>query len=70
MIEKYKLLANENYFSGVIKMLGEKGVFLFKDAGVVYQKQNGKLTGTREELDKVKDLVSPEFFDQNFTIKK
>ncbi len=70
MTVKDKIKANENYFSNVINILGEKGVFLFKDAGVVYQKQNGKLTGTREELDKVKNLVSPEFFDQNFTIKK
>jgi len=66
MTREQKIKANENYFSSVLNMLAEKGVYCFKDHGAIYKKKDGKLTSSPENIEKVKDLVSPEFLKEYF----
>jgi hypothetical protein len=67
MTLEQKIKQNEIFFSNVILTLKENGIYGFPDAGSVFIKKDGKLSGTPKDLDTVKHLVSPEFFLRYFT---
>lgn len=65
-MEEYKIKANERFFEQVIACLKENGVWGWPDQLEFFTKKNGKLVGINRALTKVKGIVSPEFFTQNF----
>jgi hypothetical protein len=67
MTREQKLKANENYFSSVLNMLPENGVYCFKAEAAIFKKKNGKLTSSPENIDKVQGLVTPEFLKEYFS---
>lgn len=61
-----QIAQNESFFKSVLNSVKEGGIFIYPDAGAVFKKVAGKLTGTQDELTKVKDLVTPEFLKNHF----
>ena len=67
MTLEQKIKQNEIFFINVISTLNENGVYGFPNAGSMFIKKDGKLSGTVKDLETVKHLVSPEFFQRYFT---
>ena len=69
MTLEQKIKQNEIFFKNVISTLNENGVYGFPNAGSMFIKKDGKLSGTVKDLETVKHLVSPEFFQRYFTTR-
>jgi len=66
-MEKNKLEINEKWLSNIIKTLNEGGVWMWKDAGLIYKKKDGKLTCTEEGQKEMSEIVGKEFLTKNFS---
>ena len=64
-----KIKENEKYFTDVLNMLNEGGVFGWKDLGEVLIKRNGKLECKQKAYNKAKEITSKNFFENNFILK-
>ena len=69
MTLEQKIKQNEIFFMNVISTLNENGVYGFPNAGSMFIKKDGKLSGTVKDLETVKHLVSTEFFLRYFTTR-
>ena len=67
--EEEKIRANEIYFSNLINILGEGGMFGWKSEGEVLVKRNGKLVCPKKSYHKAMNIVSESFFENNFELK-
>ncbi len=65
-----QIKANEQYFTNVINTLAEGGVFGWKDMGEALIKRGNKLQCSQRVLDKTKEIVSKEYFEKHFELKK
>lgn len=68
-MEQYQIEANEKFFKKVIQYLKEGGVYAYPDAMETYTKEGGFLVGNAIALLKVKELVSPAFYNEYFKLK-
>lgn len=69
-LTKQQITENEMYFSNVLNTLAEGGVFGWKDLNEVLVKRNGKLVCPQKAYDTAKDILSAEFFKNNFELNK
>lgn len=65
-----QIKANEQYFTNVINTLAEGGVFGWKDMGEALIKRENKLQCSQRVLDKAKEIVSKEYLEKHFELKK
>ena len=68
-MEKYKIEANEAYFTQILSTLNEGGVYGFVAARQFFIKKGDKLTGSAEALSCVRDIVSEPFFKKHFALR-
>lgn len=68
-MEKFKIEANEEFFTQVLRFVKEGGVYGWPDAQEVFTKRNGKLVGSAVGINKVREIVSEEFFTKTFEVK-
>jgi hypothetical protein len=68
-MEQYQIEANEHFFKKVIQYLKEGGVYAYPDAMETYTKEGAFLVGNAIALLKVKELVSPAFYNKYFNLK-
>ena len=64
----YQLEANEAFFTSIITLLSEGGVYIWKDQMEIFKKRGNHLSATIQALAKVKPIVSDEFLCKNFRI--
>lgn len=66
-----KVKDNESFFEMVLKNMKENACmcYPYDDNMVVFQKLDGIFVGDHENYNRVKELVSPEFLQQNFKLK-
>lgn len=69
LTEEQKKRENEKFFSSVINNLREGGKYCFPSGMAIYTKRGNKLYGTLRDLEKVRHLVSPEYFKENFSME-
>jgi len=69
-MEKYKIEANEEFFTNVIRVLREGGAWGWPDAAVLFTKQGDKLVGNEIANREAKKIVSEEFFNKHFEVLK
>lgn len=69
-MEKFKIEANEEFFTNVIHVLREGGVWGWPDAAVLFTKQGEKLVGNEIANREAKKIVSEEFFNKHFETLK
>lgn len=67
-LTKQQIKDNEKYFSNVIDTLSEGGVFGWKDLAEVLVKKNNKLVCKQRAYDKLKEITSKEYFENNFIL--
>ena len=65
-MEKYKIEANEQFFLQVLRFVKEGGVYGWPAEAEVFTKKNGKLVGSPASINKVRGIVSEEFFTKTF----
>ena len=65
-----KFRDNEIYFTNILNLLNEGGVFGWKDLGEVLIKRNGKLECKQKAYNKAKEITSKDFFDDFFKLSK
>ena len=66
----YQIQGNEDYFSRLLKMLKEGGAYGFVVIGEVLVKKGRKFQCSERALGFLKGLVSEQFFENNFELKK
>jgi len=59
---------NERYFNNVLSTLNEGGVFGWKDLGEVLVKRNSKFECKQKAYDKLKEITSKNYFENNFIL--
>ena len=69
MLEQYQISENEAYFNRVLSFLGEGGMFVWKDLGEVFIKRGNKFQVSQKALDRLKGIVSKEYFKKTFELK-
>ena len=69
-MEKFKIEANEEFFTNVIHVLREGGVWGWPDAAVLFTKRGDKLIGNEIANREAKKIVSEEFFNKHFDVLK
>lgn len=69
-MEAYKIKANEDFFTNIIRVLNEGGVWGWPDAAVMFTKHGDKLVGNKIANREAKKIVSEEFFNKHFDILK
>lgn len=65
-MEDYQIKANEQFFINMLNSLHEHGVWVWKDKSLLYKKVGNKLTANTEDLKYIQEIVSPNFFEENF----
>lgn len=70
IMEKYQIKANEEFFLNMLRVLHEGGTYIWKDQIEIYTKKGDRFVANKNALDKVKQIVSDEFFTKHFTLKK
>lgn len=68
-MEEYKIKANEQFFINTINTLREGGMWVWKDFGFIFYKENNKLVGDVRGVIEVKGIVSEEFFKKHFVVR-
>lgn len=58
--------ANEAFFINTINSIHEYGLYAWKDKCLIYKKIGNKLTANEDDLEHIRQLVSPEFFALHF----
>lgn len=66
-LKNNEIKANEDFFNRILNLLKENGKWAWPDTGALFTKVDGKLQGSPEGLQAVKNIVSPEYFDRHFT---
>lgn len=61
-----QIKANEQFFVNMLNSLHEYGVWCWKDKNLLYKKVGNKLTANTEDLKYIQEIVSPNFFEENF----
>ena len=61
-----QIKTNEVFFTNMINSLHEYGVWCWKDKNLIYKKVGNKLTANTEDLKYIQEIVSPDFFEENF----
>ena len=61
-----QIKANEQFFVNMLNSLHEYGVWCWKDKNLLYKKVGNKLTANTEDLRYIQEIVSPNFFEENF----
>jgi len=61
-----QIKANEQFFVNMLNSLHEYGVWCWKDKNLLYKKVGNKLTANTEDLKYIQEIVSPDFFEENF----
>jgi hypothetical protein len=69
-MERKKQLDNENFFISVLDYLQEGGHYIFPAKNKYFIKNYNKLTGDKDALEVVKNLVSERFYNEHFKLKK
>jgi hypothetical protein len=65
-LKAYQIKANEKFFSNVLFVLKEGGVYFFPNALQVYTKKGDKLSCSTEGYNAVKEIVSEKFLTDTF----
>lgn len=65
------IIENESFFLQVLENLKENAIMIYPygESRVSFQKIDGKFSGDHENYSRVKELVSPEFLQENFKLK-
>lgn len=58
--------ANEQFLTNMLNSIHEYGIWCWKDKNLIYKKVGNKLTANSEDLAYIKELVSNEYFENNF----
>jgi len=69
-LKEQQIKDNEKYFTNVLNTLRDGGVFGWKDLGEVLIKRNGKFECKKKAYDKLKEITSKDFFENNFILLK
>jgi hypothetical protein len=69
-MEAHKIKANEDFCDHLLRVIKTEGYWIWKDEAVTYVVRDGKFLGTPAALEKVQEIVSPEYFKKNFEILK
>ena len=67
-MEAYKIKANEEFFSHLLKIVKDKGIWGWPDQQETFTISGGKILGSPAGLEKVKMIVSENYFKNNFGI--
>jgi hypothetical protein len=62
----HQVKANEQFFNTILNSVDEYGIWCWKDKNLIYKKVGNKLTANSEDLAYIKELVSNEYFENNF----
>ena len=65
-LNESQIKANEQFFVHMLNSLHEYGVWCWKDKNLIYKKVGNKLTANTEDLKYIQEIVSPNFFEENF----
>ena len=60
---------NEKFFLRVLLTLNEGGMYVYPAQMAFFTKRDGKLYATAGDLEKVKDIVTADFFSKFFVLK-
>lgn len=66
MMTESQIKANEQFFTNMLNSLHEYGLWCWKDKNVIYKRVGDKLTANTDDLAFIKEIVSEEFFKNNF----
>ena len=69
-MEQYKIHANEIFFKNIIDSLNEGGCYFFIDAAQIFYKSGNVLIENKKALQKVKGIVSNDFYNNYFKLKE
>lgn len=69
-MEAYKIKANEEFCDHLLRVVKENGTWGWPDQQAVFVVRSGKFHAAPEDLKKVQQIVSPEYFKKNFEILK
>ena len=69
-MEAYKIKANEEFCDHLLKVVKNHGTWGWPDQQAVFIVRGGKFYAAAKDLDKVQQIVSPEYFKKNFEILK
>jgi hypothetical protein len=69
-MEAYQIKANEEFFSHLLKVVKDNGIWGWPDQHEVFTISGGKILGSPAGLEKVRMIVGEKFFKNNFDIKK
>lgn len=67
-MEDYKIKANEEFFSSILRVVKDGGMYVFPAANTTYTVEANTLIGDQDALDAVKPLVSEEFFNKHLKL--
>lgn len=57
---------NEDFFSRLLDLLKDNGVWMWPQANEILVKKNGKLAGNKHALKLLKEITTTSFFEKNF----
>jgi len=60
-MEQYKKEANMRFFSNVIAMMNENGVYTYPDIGESFTVKGGKFYGSKRGIAKIKEITPTRF---------
>lgn len=69
-MEAYQIKANEEFFTYLLKVVKNEGIWGWPDQQEVFTISGGKILGSPAGLEKVRKIVSEKYFQNNFDIKK
>lgn len=69
-MEQYQINANEQFFTNIIRVLHEGGMWGWLSEGEALRKEGDKLLGSEAAINKVERIVSEEFFKKHFEVLK
>jgi hypothetical protein len=69
-MEQYKIDANERFFDDILVVLREGGFWIWREAGVLFIKKDGRLLGDLAANREAEKIVSKKYFKKNFGISQ
>jgi hypothetical protein len=69
-MEQYKIEANEQFFDNLLVVLREGGFWIWREAGVLFIKKDGRLLGDLAANREAEKIVSKKYFKKNFGISQ
>jgi hypothetical protein len=67
-MEAHKIQANEEFFTYLLKVVKNEGIWGWPDQQETFTISGGKILGSPRGLEKVKEIVSEKYFKNNFGI--